>query len=91
MPETSESVSIDIEVFSHRNIFFFAASIWFLCFNDPLASLYWWAVSVGGEEFKWCQRAHCKLWSQQGPHFNPHSTAKTYGNSTFHRKNGLVV
>ena len=31
---------------------------------------------MGGEEFKWRQPAHHKLWSQQGPHFSPHSTAK---------------
>ena len=39
-------------------------------------------VSVGGEEFKWCQAAHNQLWSQQGPHFSPHSTAKTNDKST---------
>ena len=27
-------------------------------FEDPLPSLNWWAVSVGGEELKWCQLAH---------------------------------
>ena len=34
-------------------------------------------VPVGGEELKWCQPAHRKLWRHQGPHFSPHSTAKT--------------
>ena len=29
------------------------------------------------------------VWSQQGPHFIPHSTAKTNDKSTFLRKNGL--
>ena len=32
---------------------------------------------MGGEEFKWHQPAHKQLWSQQGPHCSPHSTAKT--------------
>ena len=26
---------------------------------------------------KWHQPGHHKLWRQQGPHFSPHSTAKT--------------
>ena len=34
-------------------------------------------VPVGGEELKWCQPAHRKLWREQGPNFSPHSTAKT--------------
>ena len=39
---------------------------------------------IGGQAgIKWCQPAHHKLWSQQGPHFSPHSTAKTNGKSTF--------
>ena len=33
--------------------------------------------SVGEEELKWCQLTHNQLISPQGPHFNPHSTAKT--------------
>ena len=33
-------------------------------FDNPLPSLYWWAVSVGGEEFKWSQLAHHQLMSQ---------------------------
>ena len=32
---------------------------------------------MGGEELKWCQPAYRKLWRHQGPHFSPHSTAKT--------------
>ena len=32
---------------------------------------------MGGEELKWRQLAHHQLMSQQGPHFSPHSTAKT--------------
>ena len=45
---------------------------------------------VGGrEEFKWRQPAHHQLWSQQVPHFSPHSTAKTNNKSIFLRKNGL--
>ena len=31
---------------------------------------------MGGEEFKWHQPVHYQLWSQQRPHFSPHSTAK---------------
>ena len=38
---------------------------------------------------KWCQLAYHKLMSQQGPHFSPHSTAKTNDKSTFLLKNGL--
>ena len=45
-------------------------------FVDPLPSFNWWAVTVGGEELKWCQLAHHHLMSQQGPHFSPHSRAK---------------
>ena len=33
-------------------------------FEDPLPSLYWWAVLVGGEELKWRQLAHHQLMSQ---------------------------
>ena len=47
-------------------------------------------ILVGGEEFKLCQLAHHQLWSQQGPHFGPHSTAKTNDKSTFLRKNDLL-
>ena len=32
---------------------------------------------MGREELKWRQLAHNKLISPQGPHFSPHSTAKT--------------
>ena len=31
---------------------------------------------------------HHQLWSEQGPHFSPHSTAKIKDKSTFLRKNG---
>ena len=58
-------------------------------YDDPLPSLYWWAVSVGGEELKWRQPVQHKLRSQLGPHFSPHSTAKTNDKSTFLRKNGI--
>ena len=50
---------------------------------------------IGGQcqwarrKFKWHQPAHHQLWSQQGPNFSPHSTAKTNDKSTFLRKNGL--
>ena len=30
-------------------------------FEDLLPFLYWWAVSVGMEELKWCQLAHHQL------------------------------
>ena len=36
---------------------------------------------MGMEEFKWCQPAHHKLWSQQRPHFSPHSISKTNAHS----------
>ena len=42
---------------------------------------------MGGEEFKWRQPGHHQLWSQQGPHFSPHSTAKANDKSTLLRKN----
>ena len=32
---------------------------------------------MGGEELKWLQLAHNQLMSLQGPHYGPHSTAKT--------------
>ena len=32
---------------------------------------------MGGEELKWRQLKHNQLMSLQGPHFSPHSTAKT--------------
>ena len=32
---------------------------------------------MGREELKWHQLMHHQLVSQQGPHFSPHSTAKT--------------
>ena len=34
-------------------------------------------ILVGGEELKWHQLKHNQLMSPQGPHFSPHSTAKT--------------
>ena len=44
---------------------------------------------MGGDEIKRCQLAHHHLMSQQGPHFSPHSTAKTDDKSTNLRKNGI--
>ena len=35
-------------------------------FADLLPFLNWWAVSVGGEELKWCQLTHNQLLSPQG-------------------------
>ena len=32
---------------------------------------------MGGKELKWRQLTHNQLMSPQGPHFSPHSTAKT--------------
>ena len=32
---------------------------------------------MGSDELKWRQLAHNQLMSPQGPHFSPHSTAKT--------------
>ena len=46
---------------------------------------------MGGEELKWHQLAHIQLMSQQGPHFSPHSTAKTNDKSTFLRKEWYLV
>ena len=37
---------------------------------------------MGREELKWRQLAHNNLTSPQGPHFSPHSTAKTNDKST---------
>ena len=56
---------------------------------DPLPCLYSWAVTVGGEELKWCQLTHNQLMSQNGPHFSAHSIAKTNDKSTNLRKNGM--
>ena len=53
---------------SWRNLGYFLA--------DPLPSLNWWAVWVGGQELKWSQLAHHQLMSHQGPRFIPHSKAK---------------
>ena len=47
------------------------------------------AVLVGGEELKWRQLEHNQLISPQGPHFSPHSTAKTKDKSTNLRKNDM--
>ena len=64
-------------------------------FRYPLLSFNWWTVSVGGGggggggELKWRQLAHHQLMSQQGPHFSPHSKAKTNDKSTNLRKNGI--
>ena len=37
---------------------------------------------MGGDELKWRQLTHNQLMSPQGPHFSPHSTAKTDAKST---------
>ena len=37
---------------------------------------------MGGEELKWRQLKHNQLMSSQGPHFSPHSKAKTNDKST---------
>ena len=44
---------------------------------------------MGGDELKWHQQTHSQLMSLQGPHFSPHSTAKTNDKSTNLRKNGI--
>ena len=44
---------------------------------------------MGREELKWHQLAHHQLMSQQGPHFRPHSKAKTKDKSTNPRKNDM--
>ena len=43
---------------------------------------------MGGQCLKWRQLAHHQLMSQQGPHFSPHSKAKTKDKSKNLRKNG---
>ena len=43
----------------------------------------------GGEELKWHQLTYYQLMSPQGPHFSPHSTAKTNDKSKNLRKNGI--
>ena len=58
-----------------------------ILFDDPFSSLYWWAVSVGGEELKWCQLAHHQVMSSQRPQFSPHSTAKANDKNTNLRRN----
>ena len=75
--ESSSLVSVPFKkVFSHPYISFFhllvnGFSITSFCtsFEDPLPSLYWWAVSVGGEELKWRQLAHHQLMSQSRTSF----------------------
>ena len=70
--ESSSLVSILFrEAFSHPYVFFFhllvnGFSITSFCtfFEDPLPSLYWWAVTVGGEKLKWRQLAHHQLMSK---------------------------
>ena len=44
---------------------------------------------MGGEKLKWRELAHNQLMSLQGPHFSPHSIAKTNDKSTNLRKNGI--
>ena len=44
---------------------------------------------MGWEELKWHQLTHHQLMSQQGPHFSPHSTAKTNGKTTYLGENGI--
>ena len=44
---------------------------------------------MGGNELKWRQLTHNQLISLQGPHFSPHSTAKTNDKTTNLWKNGI--
>ena len=44
---------------------------------------------MGREELKWRQLKHNQLMSPQGPHFSPHSRAKTNDKSTNLRKIGI--
>ena len=70
--ESSSLVSVLFrEAFSHPYISFFHLLVNCFCvtsfrtsFEDLLPSLFWWAVSVGGEELKWHQLAHHQLMSQ---------------------------
>ena len=90
--ESSSLVSVLFrEAISHPYISFFhllvnGFSVTSFRSFSPLPLLYWWAVSVGGEELKWRQ---LQLISSQGRHFSPRSTAKTNGKSTNLRKNGI--
>ena len=43
---------------------------------------------MGGEK-KWRELVHNQLISLQGPHFSPHSTAKTNNKSSNLRKSGM--
>ena len=70
--ESSSLVSVlFIEAFSHPYISIFhllvnsySVTSCRTFFEDPLQSLYWWAVPVGGKELKWCQLARHQLMSQ---------------------------
>ena len=44
---------------------------------------------VDGEKLMWRQLAHNQLISLQGPHFSPHSAAKTNDKSTNLRNNDI--
>ena len=44
---------------------------------------------MGGDELKWHQLAHNQLMSPQGPHFSPHSTAKTNDKSIISVSSGI--
>ena len=46
---------------------------------------------MGGQELKWRQLAHHQLMSQQGPHFSPHSKAKTKDKSKKSQEERYVV
>ena len=55
------------ESFGELNVSFFQSccvTSFRTSFEDPLPSLYWWAVSVGGDELKWHHLAHHQLMSQ---------------------------
>ena len=59
-------------------------------FVDPLSSLYWWAVMVGGKKLKFASASTPSANEQaKDHHFSPHSTAKTNDKSTYLRKNGI--
>ena len=93
--ESSSLVSVLFrEAFNHPYISFFhllvndySVTSFRTFFADPLLYFNWWAVSVGWKELKWHQLAHHLLMSQQSPHFNPHSTAKTNDKTTSLGKN----
>ena len=84
------------EAFSHPYISFFhllvngfSVTCFRTFFRRPLTYFKLVGGFRGRGRLKWCQLAHNQLMSPQGPHFSPHSTAKTNYKSTNLRKIGI--